>query len=167
MYNDNENANTIANANTQREQMSGGGSARVHGGVSPFKPEYDRYIEDYPGRGLLKVQISAANEAFPVQGVEVSVSVVYGGVRYLLYDDNTNSSGIVDNMVLPTRPVDTVLTPERSDADEAHYLVTLSHPSFQTIVDKMVTVYDRIETILPITMAPDAQMLQSQRSEGV
>lgn len=136
-------------------------------GVSPFKPEYDAYIAKYPGRGRLKVQISAANEAFPVEGVEVSVSVEYGGTRYLLYDDSTDSSGIVDNMVLPTRPTDVALEPERSDADEAHYLVTLSHPSFHTIANKTVTVYNRLETILPITMAPDAQKIQNgQRTEG-
>ena len=78
-------------------------------GVSPFVPEYQDYISSYPGRGTLKVQISAAYETFPVNGVEVDVSVIHNGVRYLLYSDITNSSGIVDNMVLPTRAVDTVL----------------------------------------------------------
>lgn len=129
----------------------------IQKGISPFKPEYDAYIAEYPGRGLLKVQISAANEAFPIEGVEVSVSMELNGVRYMLYDDSTNSSGIVDNMVLPARMVDLLLEPERSDAEEAHYMVSLYHPSFKAIIDKIVTMYDRLETILPITMAPDAQ----------
>lgn len=165
MYRDNAQPSMTTAASPRMTDGANGSGAFK--GISPFKPEYDQYIAGYPGRGLLKVQISAANEAFPIQGVEVSVSVDYGGVRYLLYDDMTNSSGIVDNMVLPTRPVDTVLAPERSDADEAHYLVTLSHPSFRSIVDKIVTVYDRIETILPITMAPDAQKCQAMGTEGM
>ncbi len=124
------------------------------GGVSPFVPDYEDYINDYPGRGSLKVQISAAYEAFPVKGVEVDVAVIHNGVRYLLYSDITNSSGIVDNMVLPTRAVDTALNPKTSDKDEAQYLVSLFHPSFQSIIDKVVTVYDRIETILPLSLTP-------------
>ena len=123
-------------------------------GVSPFVPEYEDYINDYPGRGSLKVQISAAYEAFPVKGVEVDVAVIHNGVRYLLYSDTTNSSGIVDNMVLPTRQVDTVLAPKTSDENEAQYLVSLFHPSFKSVIDKVVTVYDRIETILPLSLTP-------------
>ena len=133
-------------------------AAQRLGGVSPFVPEYDDYISSYPGRGSLKVQISAAYEAFPVKGVEVDVAVIHNGVRYLLYTDITNSSGIVDNMVLPTRAVDTVLAPKTNDANEAQYLVSLFHPSFQSVIDKAVTVYDRIETILPLSLTPANQV---------
>lgn len=129
-------------------------------GVSPFVPEYQDYISSYPGRGTLKVQISAAYEAFPVNGVEVDVSVIHNGVRYLLYSDITNSSGIVDNMVLPTRAVDTVLAPKTSDENEAQYLVSLFHPSFKSVVDKVVTVYDRIETLLPLSLTPVNHMTE-------
>ena len=129
-------------------------------GVSPFVPEYQDYISSYPGRGTLKVQISAAYETFPVNGVEVDVSVIHNGVRYLLYSDITNSSGIVDNMVLPTRAVDTVLAPKTSDENEAQYLVSLFHPSFKSVVDKVVTVYDRIETILPLSLTPVNHMTE-------
>ena len=126
----------------------------VEPGVSPFKPEYDAYISENPGRGSLKVQISAAFEAFPVAGVEVDVAVYSDGVRYSLYHDVTDSSGIVDNMVLPTRATDTLLNPKTSAADEAQYLVSLFHPSFRSVIDKVVTVYDRIETILPMSLTP-------------
>ena len=135
----------------------------IQSGVSPFKPEYDEYISENPGRGSLKVQISAAFEAFPVAGVEVDVAVYSDGVRYSLYHDVTDSSGIVDNMILPAKSKDLMLAPERSDADEAHYLISLYHPDFQTVLDKRITVYDRIETILPVTLTPIAK----QRSEGM
>jgi hypothetical protein len=130
------------------------------GGVSPFVPEYQEYISSYPGRGTLRVQISAAYEAFPVKGVDVEVAVIHNGVRYLLYSDTTNSSGIVDNMVLPTRQVDTLLNPKTSDKDEAQYLVSLFHPSFKSVIDKAVTVYDRIETILPLSLVPANQITE-------
>ena len=131
------------------------------GGVSPFVPEYQDYISGYPGRGTLKVQISAAYEAFPVKGVEVDVAVIHNGVRYLLYSDTTNSSGIVDNMVLPTRAVATLLNPKTPDKTETQYLVSLFHPCFQSVIDKAVTVYDRIDTILPLSLTP-----VNHRTEG-
>ena len=56
------------------------------GGVSPFVPDYEDYINGYPGRGSLKIQISAAYEAFPIKGVEVDVAVVHNGVRYIIED---------------------------------------------------------------------------------
>ena len=135
-------------------------ASQRQGGVSPFVPEYEDYISVYPGRGSLKVQISAAYEAFPVNGVEVDVAVIHNGVRYLLYSDVTNSSGIVDNMVLPTRPTDKALNPKTSDKNEAQYLVSLFHPSFQSVIDKVVTVYDRIETILPLSLTPVNHMTE-------
>lgn len=135
------------------------GKFNINRGESPFKPEYDDYITNYPGRGSLKIQISAANEAFPIKDVEVNVAMIYQGVRYSLYTDSTDSSGIVDNIVLPARAMDLILAPETSDADEAHYLVSLYHPSFNAIIDKVITIYDRIETILPITMAPSIQRM--------
>lgn len=77
-------------------------------GESPFKPEYDEYLSQYPGRGALKVQISVARDAFPVEGVFVDAASVFNGKRYTLYHDVTDSSGIVNEIVLPTlrrRPV--------------------------------------------------------------
>lgn len=139
-------------------------NSKIHRGESPFKPEYDQYITDYPGRGRLKIQISEANEAIPVKDVKINVSFIYDGVRYSLYDDITNSSGIVDNMVLPARAVDLALEPKRSDVDEANYLVSLSHPMFDEVIDESVTIYDRIETILPISMT--ACEHNAQKTEG-
>lgn len=154
MYNPNENYD-VAQDNF---------NSRVNAGQSPFKPEYDDYITVYPGRGSLKIQISEANGAIPLEDVKINVSFIHNGVRYSLYDDTTNSSGIVDNMVLPARSKDLALEPKISDADEAYYLVSLYHPAFNEIVDEGVTIYDRIETILPIKMTPCSQ--NDQRTEG-
>ena len=40
-------------------------------GDTPFKPEYEEFIKDYPGRGSLKVQTSVAKDAFPIKDVFV------------------------------------------------------------------------------------------------
>lgn len=126
-------------------------------GESPFKPEYDEYLSQYPGRGALKVQISVARDAFPVEGVFVDVASVFNGKRYTLYHDVTDSSGIVNEIVLPTLPASSSLDPQTAGQGEAEYLVSAFHPAFGEITDCPVKVLDRIETILPITLTPSTK----------
>jgi hypothetical protein len=123
-------------------------------GESPFRPEYEEYVRRYPGRGRLKVQISIARGAYPLKNVMVDVAQIYNGVRYSLYNDVTDISGVVDNMVLPARSIETTLNAEDAAADEAEYVITIFHPDFEEIRDCAVVIHDRIETILPISLVP-------------
>lgn len=126
-------------------------------GESPFTPEYDEFISENPGRGSLKVQISVADEAFPVKGVFVDVALLYKGKRYSIYHDTTDSSGIVNEIVLPSKPAGESLSPETAGRDDAQYLVSVYHPGYCEVTDSPVTIYDRVETILPISLSPEAE----------
>lgn len=126
-------------------------------GESPFTPEYDEFIADNPGRGSLKVQVSAADEAFPVEGVFVDVALIYKGKRYSIYHDTTDSSGIVNEIVLPSRRGSDSLAPETAGKGNIRYLVSAYHPGFCEVTDSPVTIYDRVETILPISLSPYAE----------
>ena len=131
-------------------------------GETPFRDEYEAYIRAYPGRGTLKVQISVARGAFPLKNVLVDVSQIYNGVRYSLYNDVTDISGIVDNMVLPARSLESTLNFESSQIPEAEYLVTVFHPDFREMTDCTVVIHDKTETILPISLVP----LTGEREDG-
>ena len=129
-------------------------SSRTAGeGESPFRPAYEEYIRRYPGRGTLKVQLSVARGAYPIRNAMVDVAQILDGVRYSLYSDVTDISGIVDNMVLPARSIGTTLNFDEL-LPEAEYMVTIFHPDFQEITDCRVVIHDRIETILPISLTP-------------
>ena len=123
-------------------------------GESPFRPEYEEYIRRYPGRGTLKVQLSVARGAYPIRNAMVDVAQIYNGVRYSLYNDVTDISGIVDNMVLPARSIESTLNYDGGVLPEAEYMITIFHPDFQEITDCRVIIHDRIETILPISLVP-------------
>lgn len=123
-------------------------------GDSPFKPEFENYISSHPGRGSLRVQVSAANQSFPVKNVFVEVAVNDGGVRYSLYQDATDESGVVNEIVLPTCKADDNNSPETAGKDNAVYLISVYHPAFREVRDYPVTVQDRIETILPVSLEP-------------
>ena len=75
-----------------------------------------------------------------------------------MYEPNYNQSSSGS----PIQPGVSPFKPEY-DEYEAHYLISLYHPDFQAVLDKRITVYDRIETILPMTLTPIAK----QRSEGM
>ena len=130
-------------------------------GETPFRAEYEEYIRAYPGRGTLKVQISVARGAFPLKNVLVDVSQIYRGVRYSLYNDVTDISGIVDNMVLPARSIGSTLNFDEVQP-EAEYLVTIFHPDFRELTDCAVVIHDKSETILPVSLVP----LTGEREDG-
>ena len=123
-------------------------------GETPFKPEYDEFVNEYPGRGSLKVQTSVAQEAFPIRDVFVDVSLLYKGKRYTIYHDVTDASGIVNEIVLPSCAGSDNNSPETAGKSDVQYLVSVFHPSFREVVDFPVTIQDRIETILPIALEP-------------
>jgi hypothetical protein len=122
-------------------------------GESPFRPEYEEFIRMYPGRGTLKVQISVARGAYPVKNVMVDVAQIYNGVRYSLYNDVTDISGIVENMVLPAKSIESTLNFDEAEP-EAQYMITVFHPDFEEITDCAVVIHDKIETILPLSLTP-------------
>ena len=123
-------------------------------GESPFRPEYEEYVRQYPGRGTLKVQLSVARGAYPIKNAMVDVAQIYQGVRYSLYNDVTDISGIVDNMVLPARSIESTLNAESGLLPEAEYMVTIFHPDFREVTVCRVVIHDRIETILPVSLVP-------------
>ncbi len=140
------------------------GAARTVGeGESPFRPDYEDYIRHYPGRGTLKVQISVARGAYPIKNVMVDVSQEWNGTRYSLYNDVTDISGIVDNMVLPAKSIESDLNFDDPEP-EAEYHITIFHPDFEEITDCAVVIHDKIETILPISLVPKTPL--SETEEG-
>ena len=52
------------------------------------------FLEGNPERGVLRVQVSTALGAFPVNRALVEVAVMLGGGRVPLYRRRTDSSGI-------------------------------------------------------------------------
>ena len=123
-------------------------------GETPFKPEYDEFINEYRGRGSLKVQTSVAKEAFPIKNAFVEVALIYNGKRYSIYNDVTDNSGIVNEIVLPSRLAEATQTPESAALGEPEYLLSVFHPGFEEIIDAPVIIHDRVETILPLSLNP-------------
>lgn len=112
------------------------------------------FLEGNPGRGTLRVQVSTARGAFPVNRAVVEVAVMLGGARVLLYRKRTDSSGIADGFILPAKPFHESQSPGTAGNSMANYVVSVSHPNYQTVTDLPAGVFIGTKTILPVVLTP-------------
>lgn len=115
---------------------------------------YEQFLREHPGEGTLKVQVTSARSAFPVEGATVEVSLILGEQRYVLHRNSTDESGIVDNMRLPAYPSDYSQKESTASGSGTTYNVSIFHPAFAARSDGTITIYDAIQTILPIVLQP-------------
>lgn len=69
--------------------------------LNNYSPYLD-FIKNNPGYSTLKVRASAANEAYPIKDVEVVVSRIIGEYEVVFYEGKTDSSGMINNIILPS-----------------------------------------------------------------
>ena len=105
------------------------------------------FLEGNPERGVLRVQVSTALGAFPVNRALV-------GGRGPLYRRRTDSSGIADGFILPAKPFYESQSPSTAAESMANYVVSVSHPSYETVTDLPVGVFIGTKTILPVVLTP-------------
>ena len=75
--------------------------------------KYPDFVKENTGVGLLKIQVFTANQAFPLEGVNIVISRVIDGDKVIFFTGATDSSGIIDNINLPTKASKAdVLSPE-------------------------------------------------------
>lgn len=114
---------------------------------------FRQFLLSHPGRGALKVQVTTGDGAFPVPQARVEVQHRFGDTARLLFKNVTDISGITDNMVLPALPASYSQTAATAHNSDTEYIVSVYHPAyipFQT----SISVYDGIETILPVALQP-------------
>lgn len=67
-------------------------------------PTYQEFLKNNPGRGFLKIRATSASEALPVSGMRIVVSKVIGANNVIFFDGETDSSGMINGITLPTSP---------------------------------------------------------------
>ena len=100
------------------------------------------------------MQVSTALGTFPVPRAIVEVAVMLDGARVLLYRKRTDSSGIADGFVLPAKPAYKSQSPGTAGDSAANYMVSVSHPAYESVSDLGVGVFADNKTILPVALTP-------------
>lgn len=65
-------------------------------------PEYQNFMKENPAVGTLRVNVFAANAAIPLADANVLITKKIGNYNVLFFDGLTDSSGAIDNIILPT-----------------------------------------------------------------
>ena len=113
---------------------------------------YKKFININNGKGILKVESSTASEAYPLEGVEVTISKILDGSKVIFYKGNTNSSGIIDGIILPTREIDGEVE-NVSDIVFTTYDLEAKYPKYNMEKQYDVSIFDDIKVIQPITFS--------------
>lgn len=111
--------------------------------------KYGDYLEDNPGSGLLRIQVFTANQAFPLQDVEIKVYKEIDGKRVVFYSGVTDSSGIIDNINLPTKEVKKEVE-SAADIKSTDYVIEARYPKTNVNQEYVVSIYDDLKIIQPI-----------------
>ena len=124
---------------------------------------YKNFININDGKGLLKIEASTANEAYPLEGVEITISKMLSGDKIIFYKGVTNSSGIIDGIVLPTRKINDEVE-DVSDIVFTTYDLVANYPKYNMSKLYDVSIFDDIKVIKPITISVN-DLIEGEENE--
>lgn len=124
----------------------------LNGSVEQF-PSQEIFMQQNPESGFLRVQVFAANQAFPIPNATVVVSKRFPAEDCVFFKTQTDASGVMSRITLPA--------PDRLLADApsamqpyATYDILVSHPLFTEVHLPDVAVFDSVETVQNVEMIP-------------
>ena len=112
------------------------------------------FLQAHPDQGSLRVQVASGGGTFPVAGARVEGYRRFGGQTHTFNRGLTDESGSVQGIALPALPAAWSPAPDTAAISGTGYLVSVRHPLFVPQEDREVTVYARIESILPVMLEP-------------
>ncbi len=129
------------------------------GVVGDFFPEYSN-LEDFlaknPQKGTLKIQLSAANQAFPVTGAQVAVDVELSDNNTVnLFEGLSDINGIVDDITLPAPSSSPSQSPNTASIRPfATYTISVQKPQYAKATFKNVPIFANVKSIQQIDLVP-------------
>ena len=118
---------------------------------------YQKFIEENPATGTLKVEVFTAYKAVPIPDTEILVTKDIDGKRVLFFRGRTDSSGMISNIELPSPKEDKNFKPG-DNAQYTMYDVTAIHEGFERIKKYDVAIFGDTGVIQYIKMIPDINM---------
>ena len=114
--------------------------------------KYKEFAMNHTGSGELKVQVSGANQAFPLEGVIIEVNKEINGEDVTFFKGQTDNSGIIDDIILPTvRAKDDIESQE--DIYFTDYKIVATYPRVDGKKEYIVSIYDGLKVIQPIRIS--------------
>ena len=110
---------------------------------------YQKFIENNPGKGYLKIRAYAASEALPVVGLRIIVSSLIDNEKVIFFDGITDDSGMIDTLTLPTPKLD-------NSNLEIPFTINYSIEAIKDTINKKFSVdmYDGVCVVQNINFVP-------------
>lgn len=116
--------------------------------VAPQFADYNEFLKNNPQSGSLKVQVFAADQAFPIPNARITIVLeLLNGPREM-YDGLTDMNGIIDNIKLPAPDAEMSQEPSSTQAlPYSTYTTYVEHPDFVNEKFTNVPVFPGIKSI--------------------
>ena len=121
---------------------------------------YQNFINANPSQGFLKIRAYAASQALPISNLKIVVSKIIESNKIIFFEGITNSSGVIERIVLPAPKLDqnNLDAPNSTTYDiEATYQDNNSADSYK------VSIYENIYVIQTINIVPDLNAFAGDR----
>lgn len=116
---------------------------------------YEDFLKNNKQKGTLRIQVAAANQSFPISNARVTVSLELKNGTREMFEGLTDSSGIIDNIVLPAPELNLSQDPDSGGVMPfAVYTTTIEHPDFVNAKFINVPVFPGIESIQAVNLVP-------------
>ncbi len=116
--------------------------------------DYKKFVEENPEIGYLKVNVYTAYKAVPIPNTEVLITKTINNNNIIFFQGNTNSSGSIENIILPAPKNSSLIT---KDAPPAYtlYDLTAVHKNYGIAKKNNIGIIGEIKVIQNIKMNPE------------
>ena len=111
--------------------------------------DYFDFIEENSAEGSLKIQAFTANQAYPLKDVSIEVFKNINGKEVLFFSGVTDDSGIIDDIILPTKPSKKEIE-DVNDIVYTTYNVVATYPKSGVKKEYELAIFDDLKVIQPM-----------------
>lgn len=119
--------------------------------------DYQTFIEENPDVGNLKVEVFTAYGAIPIPDTEILITKTINNNTVVFFRGMTNSSGIIDNITLPSPPANYTPTPY-SLPMYTIYDLTAIHEGYESIKKYNIGIFGGVKVIQYVKMTPEVNL---------
>lgn len=121
---------------------------------------YNEFIRENNKIGILRVQTSAAQQAVPISGAQISIKKVLKDGTKVFYRTTTNINGIVDGIKLRAPSKEYSLQPLSDVQPYASYEVVVNHPDFIQKENHNCQIFEDVKSVQLMNLIPTPAAIQ-------
>lgn len=112
-------------------------------------PIYQKFLNENPSTGTLRIQIYMANQAIPIANVNVTIKKEIENQNFTIYEGKTDESGIINEIKLPAP-----IIKDNEMPNYTTYTLIVNHPSYQGPTTFSIPIYSNQKMIQYVNLIP-------------